>query len=93
MEFISSDLHSIIHDSDELEIDEEHMIVIMYNLLCCMNFIHTSNIIHRDIKPSNILVQADCGIKLCDFGFGRSLPKTKFNMDKYVQKNMESDFK
>jgi len=58
-----------------------------------MNFIHTSNIIHRDIKPSNILINHDCGIKICDFGLARSAPKAKFDMDKYVENYLENDFK
>ena len=41
-------------------------------MLCCMNFVHTANIIHRDIKPSNFLVTKDFGIKLCDFGLART---------------------
>lgn len=73
--------------------DEEHMTIIMYNILCCMNFIHTSNVIHRDIKPGNILIQNDCGIKICDFGLARTLPTAKFDMDAYVQRNLENDFK
>jgi mitogen-activated protein kinase 1/3 len=96
MEMVATDLNSVIADSDSLEIDEEHMTIIMYNLLCCMNYIHSSNLIHRDIKPSNILVQNDCGIKICDFGLARSMPKSKFDMDKHVKKtividNMDAD--
>jgi serine/threonine protein kinase len=30
---------------------------------------------HRDIKPANILVDGECQVKLCDFGFARSVPK------------------
>jgi serine/threonine protein kinase len=30
---------------------------------------------HRDIKPANILIDEECLVKLCDFGFARSFPK------------------
>ena len=42
--------------------------------------------IHRDIKPENLLVNlSDMGIKLCDFGFARSLPVThKPDLTDYV---------
>ena len=89
---VTTDLNSLIVDSEQLEIDQEHMIIVMYNILCCMNFIHTSNIIHRDIKPANILIQNDCGVKICDFGLARSLPKPQYgDMDEYVNRNMEND--
>ena len=45
----------------------------MYNILCGINYLHTSSIMHRDIKPSNLLINDQCIVKLCDFGFSRDL--------------------
>ncbi|KAK4388516.1 Mitogen-activated protein kinase [Sesamum angolense] len=30
-----------------------------------------SNVFHRDLKPKNILANADCKLKICDFGLAR----------------------
>jgi len=51
------------------------VIIILYNILCGMNFIHSANILHRDIKPANILINGECTIKICDFGLARTMPE------------------
>ena len=43
---------------------------------------HSAGIIHRDLKPSNILMNQDCHIKLCDFGWSRLIPNDKQNKKK-----------
>jgi serine/threonine protein kinase len=57
------------------DLEDGHIITILYNILCATQFMHSANIIHRDIKPANILINSDCEVKLCDFGLSRALPK------------------
>ena len=56
MEYFDSDLKKLLTTSDDLAFTEDHVITIMYNILCALNMVHTSNIMHRDIKPANILI-------------------------------------
>ena len=38
----------------------------------CNAFVLTAaNVFHRDLKPKNILANADCKLKICDFGLAR----------------------
>jgi len=75
MEYVDHDLKHVFNVKHSFSFTEEHVITILYNLLCSLNFLHTSNIVHRDIKPANILIDEDCSIKICDFGLARTLPE------------------
>lgn len=74
MEFVDSDLKQVCLTANNIEFSEEHVVTILYNLLCAVNFIHSANVMHRDIKPGNILVDSNCHVKLCDFGLSRTVP-------------------
>ena len=80
MEFIESDLDSMLKMSKQLEFEENFVIMILYNLLLALNFIHSANVIHRDFKPANILVDSNSMIKICDFGLARCASR-KINAD------------
>ena len=47
---------------------------------CC-----AAKVFHRDLKPKNILANADCKLKVCDFGLARpsfnDMPTTIFWTD------------
>ncbi|XP_065062216.1 extracellular signal-regulated kinase 2-like [Rhopilema esculentum] len=75
-DFMDTDLHNVIKKGNILK--DVHKRYIMYQLLKAMKYIHSGNVIHRDIKPSNVLLDADCFIKICDFGLARSISSLKF---------------
>eukprot|EP00249_Psilotum_nudum_P013243 c24237_g1_i1 orf=419-2161(+) len=68
-ELMESDLHQVIKANDDLT--PEHHQFFLYQLLRAMKYIHTANVFHRDLKPKNILANADCKLKICDFGLAR----------------------
>src|SRR5580704_17904417 len=70
VEYMDADLKKVMKSS--ITLSDLHIQVIIYNLLCTLNWIHSAKVLHRDIKPSNVLIDEDCSIKLCDFGLARS---------------------
>ncbi|XP_009799688.1 mitogen-activated protein kinase 9 isoform X2 [Nicotiana tabacum] len=68
-ELMESDLHQVIKANNDLT--AEHYQFFLYQLMRGLKYIHTANIFHRDLKPKNILANADCKLKICDFGLAR----------------------
>lgn len=68
-ELMESDLHQVIKANDDLT--PEHYQFFLYQLLRGLKYVHTANVFHRDLKPKNILANADCKLKICDFGLAR----------------------
>ena len=75
MNYVETDLKKVLNQADQLDLSEEHLITIFYNILCSINFLHSCNLVHRDLKPANILLDDNCIPTICDFGISRSLPK------------------
>nr|XP_037855957.1 mitogen-activated protein kinase 15 isoform X6 [Chlorocebus sabaeus] len=70
-EFMDTDLNAVIRKGGLLQ--DVHLRSIFYQLLQATRFLHSGHVVHRDQKPSNVLLDANCTVKLCDFGLARSL--------------------
>ena len=75
MELMETDFKQLLTSVPDTEIQEEHIVTMLYNQLCALNFLHSANIIHRDLKPANFLINSNCHVKLCDFGLARAQPE------------------
>ncbi|KAK9940291.1 hypothetical protein M0R45_016959 [Rubus argutus] len=80
-ELMDTDLNQIINSSQALT--DDHCQYFLYQLLRGLKYIHSANILHRDLKPSNLLLNANCDLKICDFGLARTTSETDF-MTEYV---------
>ncbi|KAJ8671628.1 hypothetical protein QAD02_002887 [Eretmocerus hayati] len=56
----------------QLDLSVEHSLAIQGAAAVC--FLHSCKppILHRDIKPDNFMMTSNFGLKLCDFGFGKT---------------------
>jgi len=70
-ELMETDLHRVIYSRQNLT--DEHVQYFLYQLLRGLKYMHSANVIHRDLKPSNLLVNANCDLKICDFGLSRGM--------------------
>ncbi|KAI5285053.1 Mitogen-activated protein kinase [Ascosphaera aggregata] len=68
-ELMECDLAAIIRSGQPLT--DAHFQSFVYQILCGLKYIHSANVLHRDLKPGNLLVNADCELKICDFGLAR----------------------
>ena len=61
--------------SDQLKsqriLEQAQLLRLADGLLCALGHAHTAGVIHADIKPANIMLSADGGVKLLDFGIAR----------------------
>ncbi|CAI5509527.1 unnamed protein product [Closterium sp. Naga37s-1] len=55
----------------------------LYQLLRGLKYVHSAKVLHRDLKPSNLLLNANCDLKICDFGLARSAEESDY-MTEYV---------
>ncbi|KAL9328724.1 hypothetical protein ACSQ67_003727 [Phaseolus vulgaris] len=80
-ELMDTDLHHIIRSDQPL--NDDHCQYFLYQLLRGLKYVHSANVLHRDLKPSNLLLNANCDLKIADFGLARVTSETDF-MTEYV---------
>ena len=74
-ELMDTDLHQIIRSDQPLT--DDHCQYFNYQLLRGLKYIHSADVLHRDLKPSNLLLNANCDLKICDFGLARTNTQDK----------------
>ncbi|GMF49275.1 unnamed protein product [Phytophthora fragariaefolia] len=75
-EYVEKNLLEVLEDKPN-GVDSELVRSYIFQLCCAIHYCHVNNVVHRDIKPENLLVNTSNGehsLRLCDFGFARSLP-------------------
>ncbi|CAO1620615.1 unnamed protein product [Jaminaea pallidilutea] len=68
-ELMETDMHRVIRTQ---ELSDDHCQYFIYQTLRGLKALHTAQVLHRDLKPSNLLLNANCDLKICDFGLARS---------------------
>lgn len=72
-ELMDCNVYELITDHKK-PFDERTSLLLIYQLLKAVAFMHSKNLFHRDIKPENCMVNKDTmTLKLCDFGSTRGL--------------------
>ncbi|GEQ67435.1 hypothetical protein JCM33374_g1100 [Metschnikowia sp. JCM 33374] len=83
-ELMETDLHKVIRTQ---KLSDDHIQYFIYQTLRALKALHSANVLHRDLKPSNLLLNANCDLKICDFGLARSVASSEDNfgfMTEYV---------
>ena len=84
-ELMETDMHRVIRTQD---LSNDHFQYFVYQILRGLKALHSAGVLHRDLKPSNLLLNANCDLKICDFGLARSAeqpePESKAFLTEYV---------
>lgn len=68
-ELMETDMSRVIRSQT---LTDDHCQYFTYQILRALKVLHSADVLHRDLKPSNLLLNANCDLKVCDFGLARS---------------------
>ncbi|KAF8320432.1 kinase-like protein [Clavulina sp. PMI_390] len=66
---METDLYRVLKTQ---KLSNDHITYFTYQTLRALKALHSADVLHRDLKPSNLLLNANCDLKLCDFGLARA---------------------
>lgn len=83
-EYVERNLLEVLEEHPD-GLDAEMVRRLVFQLCMAIEWCHRNRVIHRDIKPENLLVNpADKTMKLCDFGFARTVSNKQTDLTDYV---------
>ena len=82
-EYVEKNLLEILQERPD-GIETELIKKYIYQLCQAIAYCHSHEVIHRDIKPENLLISDNQSLKLCDFGFARTIPNKVGALTDYV---------
>mmetsp|Transcript_22642 Transcript_22642/g.22841 ORF Transcript_22642/g.22841 Transcript_22642/m.22841 type:complete len:575 (-) Transcript_22642:303-2027(-) len=94
-EYCEIDLHQLTYskqNSKALLRTRKDFLSILFQMLKGISFVHSAGVIHRDIKPANVLIDKHLNVKLCDFGFARTLPNGSVSHIKDTEKTPMTEY-
>lgn len=81
-DLMESDMDAILR-SPRIKLAAGHGQFFTLQLLCALQYAHSAHVLHRDLKPGNLLTDAECNLKLGDFGLARGIGADE-TMTQYV---------
>ena len=82
-EYVHNNLLEVLEEKPN-GLDPELVRRYIFQLCMAIDWCHNNDVIHRDIKPENLLVNPDHTLKLCDFGFARTVQHSGQHLTDYV---------
>ena len=82
-EYVEKNLLELLQEQPK-GLDPSVIKKIIFQTCLAIKYLHDMNIVHRDIKPENLLVHDNLKLKLCDFGFARTIKSTREKLTDYV---------
>jgi len=79
---MDSDMAKVIDSKQQLS--DDHLKYFLYQMLCGLAYVHSAGVVHRDLKPANVLLNANCELKISDFGLARSIDEDEAALTQYV---------
>jgi len=77
MEYLGGgSVHDFLDAKRKTGIEEQHIAIILKEVVSGLNYLHSRKKIHRDIKAANILLTSAGEVKLADFGVVGTLTET-----------------